>query len=102
MKPVHKKKNAPVKALIFAIFVLFSVVQIYPLVFLFFMSLKDNNEIFGGNIAGLPENWHWENYESAFRDGNIGLYLFNSFLLPSPPYYLRSSWRPWWRMRLQE
>ena len=45
MKPVHKKKNAPVKALIFAIFVLFSVVQIYPLVFLFFMSLKDNNEI---------------------------------------------------------
>lgn len=78
MKPVHKKKNAPVKALIFAIFVLFSVVQLYPLVFLFFMSLKDNNEIFGGNIAGLPQNWHWENYKSAFRDGNIGLYLFNS------------------------
>ena len=50
---------------------LFAFVQIYPLFWLFEFSLKDNSEIFGGNIAGLPQHWRFGNYVTAFFQANI-------------------------------
>lgn len=44
-------------------------------------SLKDNSEIFGANIIGLPENWLWSNYSKALTAGNMGLYFFNSCIV---------------------
>ncbi|MDD3213925.1 MAG: carbohydrate ABC transporter permease, partial [Eubacteriales bacterium] len=44
-------------------------------------SLKDNTEIFGGNIAGLPNNWLFANYESALIGGKVGIYLLNSVIV---------------------
>ena len=57
---------------------LFALLQIYPLFWLFEFSLKDNSEIFGGNIAGLPQHWRFENYSTAFFQANIMQYFFNS------------------------
>lgn len=57
---------------------LFAFVQIYPLFWLFEFSLKDNSEIFGGNIAGLPQHWRFGNYVTAFFQANIMQYFFNS------------------------
>jgi raffinose/stachyose/melibiose transport system permease protein len=59
----------------------FAILQIYPLVWLGLFSLKDNSEIFGGNIAGLPEKFRWENYNNAFSQGNVMQYLRNSVLV---------------------
>ena len=58
-----------------------AVIQVFPLFWLFGFSLKDNNEIFGGNIAGLPQNWRFSNYESAFNQANVLQYLLNSILV---------------------
>ncbi len=60
---------------------LFAFIQIYPLFWLFEFSLKDNSEIFGGNIAGLPQHWRFENYVTAFFQANIMQYFFNSVLV---------------------
>lgn len=58
-----------------------TVVQVYPIIWMFFFSLKDNDEIFGGNIAGLPNNWLFSNYASAWVKGNIGQYFINTLIV---------------------
>lgn len=67
--------------LIHTFLVLVAIIQIYPLFWLFEFSLKDNNEIFGGNIAGLPQNWRFENYKTAFLNANVIQYFGNSVLV---------------------
>lgn len=58
--------------------VVWAAIQIYPLIWLALFSLKDNGEIFGGNIAGLPQQFLWGNYVEAFSQGNVLQYFFNS------------------------
>lgn len=64
-----------------AFLIIFAFIQIYPLFWLFEFSLKDNSEIFGGNIAGLPEHWRFENYVTAFLNANVIQYFFNSVIV---------------------
>jgi raffinose/stachyose/melibiose transport system permease protein len=59
----------------------FAVVQLYPLIFLLFFSLKDNNEIYSGNVMGFPQKFLWSNYENALFHANVGYYLLNSILV---------------------
>ncbi|WP_187143769.1 carbohydrate ABC transporter permease [Bacillus tuaregi] len=57
---------------------IFAVIQIYPLVWLLFFSLKTNQEVFGMSPFALPQDPQWANYTKAWTSGNIGLYFFNS------------------------
>ncbi|WP_202078391.1 carbohydrate ABC transporter permease [Caldalkalibacillus salinus] len=52
--------------------------QLYPLVWLFFFSLKDNQEVFNQSPFSLPLDPKWENYARVWTEGNIALYFFNS------------------------
>ena len=72
---MRKRKTGSVLTYIFL--VLFTVVQIYPLFWMFCFSLKNNNEIVGENVAGLPQHWLWSNYAEAWTNGNVGRYFFN-------------------------
>jgi raffinose/stachyose/melibiose transport system permease protein len=67
--------------LVQAALILWAFISLFPLYWLFTFSLKDNGEIFGGNIAGLPGKWLFSNYSSAFLGGKVGLYLFNSVIV---------------------
>lgn len=75
---MKKKVN---KTVIHVLLILFAVVQIYPLIWLVGFSLKDNIEIFGGNVAGLPRHWKFENYVSAFTQAKVLEYFINSVLV---------------------
>lgn len=55
-----------------------AIMQIYPIIWLALFSLKNNTEIFGGNIAGIPQKFLWNNYASAITNGNVIKYFFNS------------------------
>lgn len=68
-------------SLLYLILGLIAVIQIYPLIWLFFFSLKGNSEIFGRSPFALPETWRWENYLRVWNDGNIGQYFFNSVFI---------------------
>ncbi len=58
--------------------IVYAIIQIYPLIWMVMFSLKDNNEIYGGNIAGLPNPPKWQNYTNAITQANILKYFFNS------------------------
>jgi raffinose/stachyose/melibiose transport system permease protein len=75
------KRLKPIKIIIYIILMAFAVVQLYPLVFLAFFSLKDNNEIYSGNVMGLPKKFLWSNYENALVNANVGHYLLNSIFV---------------------
>lgn len=64
--------------LLYLILGIVAIFQIYPLVWLFFFSLKDNSEIFGQSPFSLPTEPKWENYVKVWTDGNINTYFFNS------------------------
>ena len=57
------KRTGTVKTIVL---LFITVVQLFPLYWMFTFSLKSNREIFGGNIVGLPENWEWANYAKVF------------------------------------
>ena len=75
------KKIKPTKVLLHILLIAFAIIQIYPLLFLAFFSLKDNNEIYSGNVMGIPREFHWSNYQNALFHANVGHYLLNSIFV---------------------
>ncbi|MBE4907845.1 carbohydrate ABC transporter permease [Bacillus luteolus] len=65
-------------AILYLILGLFAFLQIYPLIWLVFFSLKDNQEIYNASPFSLPADPKWENYMTVWTQGNISLYFFNS------------------------
>lgn len=76
---ISKKGVRKLPIQIFLIIV--AVIQLYPLIWLILFSFKDNNEIFGGNVAGIPQVWRIENYESAISQAQVMKYFFNSVIV---------------------
>ncbi|MEG6567956.1 carbohydrate ABC transporter permease [Thermoanaerobacterium saccharolyticum] len=64
-----------------AMLVVWAIIQLYPLFWLFLFSVKNNTEIFGGNILGFPRIWQWSNYSEALSSGNVGRYFINSSIV---------------------
>ncbi|HEX2927873.1 MAG TPA: carbohydrate ABC transporter permease [Ruminiclostridium sp.] len=78
---VNKKQNIVGKTLLQIFLIIVTVIQVYPLIWLAFFSLKDNSEIFSGDVLGLPKKFLWSNYAKALSDGNVLTYFFNSVLV---------------------
>lgn len=77
-----KKKSLKMSNILITIILSFwAVIQLFPLYWMFTFSFKDNSEIFGANIIGLPHHWRWENYITALTKGNVALYFFNSIIV---------------------
>lgn len=58
----------------------FTVVIVYPVVWMFFASLKSNSEIVT-NVWGLPQTPQWENYTGAWASADLGYALLNSVIV---------------------
>ena len=56
-------------------------INLFPVYWMFTFSLKNNAEIFGDNVVGLPKQWLWSNYDSALKTGNMGKYFLNSAIV---------------------
>ena len=61
------------------ILVFFTVVIVYPVVWMVFASFKSRSEVVT-NIWGLPTTLHWENYTGAWQSAKLGHALFNSVM----------------------
>lgn len=77
----QRKKLTPVKVVMYSGLIFWTIIQLFPLYWLFTFSLKSNAEIFGGNIIGLPKEWNWEHYATVFGQAHIYKYLINSLLV---------------------
>lgn len=72
------KKNGPGS---YAFLVLWALLNLFPVYWMFTFSLKNNAEIFGENVAGLPKHWLWSNYTSAISTGRMDVYFLNSIIV---------------------
>jgi raffinose/stachyose/melibiose transport system permease protein len=64
--------------LLYAVLIVVAAAQLFPLVWLLFFSLKNNQEVFNMPPLSLPMNPRWENYEKVWTAGNIDVYFLNS------------------------
>jgi len=53
---------------------------IYPLVWIFFTSLKYTSELYQDPF-GLPQSWKWSNYREAWVNAQMGTYFVNSVIV---------------------
>lgn len=67
-----------VQAVTYVGLVLWAVINLFPVYWMFTFSLKNNAEIFGENVVGLPKHWLWSNYTEALKTGHMGRYFLNS------------------------
>ncbi|SFE76781.1 raffinose/stachyose/melibiose transport system permease protein [Paenibacillus catalpae] len=65
-------------AVLYIVLIAVAVFQIYPLIWLMFFSLKNNQEVFNLSPFALPSPPHWENYSKVWNAGNIDTYFLNS------------------------
>lgn len=68
-------------ALLQILLILYAAVQVYPLIWLFLFSFKDNNQIYSGYAMGLPRVWRFSNYTTVLTSGNVSVYLLNSLIV---------------------
>ena len=64
--------------LMYLFLIIVAVFQIFPIIWLFLFSLKNNQEVFNMSPFSLPESPKWENYTKVWTEGNISQYFFNS------------------------
>ncbi len=74
-------KGAVGKLILYLLLTVAAIAQLFPLVWLFLFSLKNNQEIFNLPPLALPEQIRWENYVKVWTTGDIGLYFFNSIVV---------------------
>jgi len=60
---------------------IYAAISLYPLVWMLFYSLKDNNEIFVTNPFGFPQQFRWENYVNAWTQYDVPTYFINSVIV---------------------
>jgi raffinose/stachyose/melibiose transport system permease protein len=77
-------RRLPLRLLIAALLV----VEIYPLVWLFLGSLKQQEEFQENPVWALPEGLAWSNYTEAWTTGMMSTYVRNSILATVPSLFL--------------
>ncbi len=69
------------RVFLYAGLIFWMLIDLFPVYWMFTFSLKNNEEIFGSNVVGLPQHWLWSNYTSAMKTGKMGLYFMNSAIV---------------------
>lgn len=64
----------------YILFIFFTVMCLYPIVWLFLASFKTNQELYF-NTWGLPESWQLTNYVNAIIKGGVIRYFGNSVII---------------------
>ncbi len=75
----HKFKMSDI--LVYAGLILWAVISVFPVYWMITFSLKNNAEIFGENVVGLPKYWLWSNYTQALNTGHMYVYFLNSIIV---------------------
>ena len=76
-----KKTSKTAKILIHLGLVIWLLIDLFPIYYMLTFSLKDNEEIFGANVLGLPKHWLFGNYVEAMSRGNMPRNFLNSIIV---------------------
>lgn len=78
---VLEVRNKLAKPIIGLVLTVLCLVNLYPFVYMLFMSFKTNEEIMVYNPFGLPQSLYLENYSNAWTKFNIPVYFKNSVIV---------------------
>lgn len=67
--------------IVYTILIIWTIINLFPVYWMFTFSLKSNEEIYGKNIVGLPREWLWSNYEMAMGINSMPRYFLNSVII---------------------
>ncbi|MFL6556497.1 MAG: carbohydrate ABC transporter permease, partial [Bacillus sp. (in: firmicutes)] len=70
--------NRAAYGIMYLFLIIVAIFQIFPIIWLFLFSLKNNQEVFNMSPFSLPAQPKWENYQKVWTEGNISQYFFNS------------------------
>lgn len=76
-----KAKRIIFAVLKYAVLVIACLIVFIPLVVVFLGSFKNNTEFLSSNVFALPQKLEWNNYKTAFMDGNVLLGLKNTGII---------------------
>lgn len=76
-----KAKRVIFAILKYAVLVIACLIVFIPLVVVFLGSFKNNTEFLSSNVFALPQKLEWNNYKTAFMDGNVLLGLKNTGII---------------------
>jgi ABC-type glycerol-3-phosphate transport system permease component len=76
-KFVKRIRRKPVILLAYVILIIYAFISLYPILWMFFMSLKTDVEVHT-NLLGLPQEWHWEHYVHVLTTTRVPRYILNS------------------------
>ena len=79
--PDAKQPLTAKQVLVYVVLILWALISVFPVYWMLTFSLKNNNEIFGENVIGLPKYWVWENYTRAMNTGDMPRYFLNSVIV---------------------
>lgn len=75
------KKNSRKGNLLVVFMIIFSILQIFPIIWLLDFSLCRSGDLFVSGILKWPDKLQFINYKTAWVDGKILMHLFNSVLI---------------------
>ena len=78
---ISKMKKIGLKVVLYVILSVFAFASVYPLIWMAFNSLKNNDEIFSTNVYGFPTHFRFENYVNAVTQFNILSFFKNSIIV---------------------
>ncbi|MCR5073859.1 MAG: carbohydrate ABC transporter permease [Clostridiales bacterium] len=76
-----RRKDRTKNVLVYVALIFWTFINLFPVYWMFTFSLKNNDEIFGDNVVGLPKHWIWSNYSQAMSTGKMGVYFLNSIII---------------------
>lgn len=77
MKKTIKKS----KIIIYIVLILFTIIQLFPILWTILFSFKSNKDIVLNGALSLPSKWRFSNYLDAWVKGHIQEYFFNSVIV---------------------
>lgn len=80
-KRTGRRKISASRTAIFIILLLFACVQLFPLIWLVDFSLCKNGDMFGASILKWPSPPQFQNYATAWVNGNIPRFFLNSVIV---------------------
>lgn len=89
-QPLNETFTNTISIVIIIALCIFAVIQLFPLYWLLTFSFKDNYEIFGGNVIGLPQVWRISNYVKALTSGNVMVFFGNSVIVTASTIIITS------------
>ena len=64
-----------------AVLAVLALAWVYPLLWIFAASLKDDASIFTDGLSLIPHQWNWQNYVDAWQTAGFARYTLNSLVV---------------------